>query len=1123
MKRALVILLGALLLMLAIAAGTVAFLAATDRGTRFLADQAERFLPLELDDVSGALLGEIRVGELIYRLEGQTLRITELNVAVQAMPLLFDNQLVVDRVSAALVALEGTGATAADSGPPPALELPFIPLTIDVASFEVDRLAIEPVFPMALRGSAAWLADGLVIRALEITSEIVDLSVTGELGTGTNPSLSAAVSWSVPDTEWGGQGSLEGRVNQFQLQHTLRGFVSGDAQGTGSLAVLTEPAVDLQVALDDLVFGETAVRNIDGRLEGTLANLTADAAAEVTVPGIEPFAAEISAYGPVNGPLTIGNVTAAAAGGTQQAQGSVAWADAVRVSLGGYLRGVVLGQLYPAVEGTLDSAFQLLYQDQALAVTLTDMSGTFAGRPIDGEVHLAQVPDGWSLEPLRLRVGDNLLSGSGHLAGDTVSLDATIDAVNLAALDLGVGGDLRGDVRLSGTWPELDGRADLESGNLSGFGAEFAGARIAASMTDGVLDAEVQASTAGTDALVLQRPSLSADGPLQELNWRLAWASGDASGALLQRDRAMLARLDEFRFQALERTWNLQDVTRVRVEAGRIEISGACIAAGEAAACVRTFSFADGRIETSGELQRAPVGLLQPWLPVRLAEAGYLEGSWSLAGEPSDPRGELTLAARQLAFVPATEDEAVDLPDIEASGQVGDGALNVRLAATDQAFRVVGDVALQPLGADGNLSGALDVAVSDLAPVRVLDQRLETVSGRIDGRLALSGSPAAPRAEGRFTLADGVVALNNPDLRLTAVNARLRIDDGGTFELDGSARQQDDEVRVAASGSGLFGGLMTARATLVGEHLQARHPDWEITVSPDLEFNYTGGSSQLRGRVEVPEAEVRLNTLPQSVPSPSEDVVVVGRDRESTVDAQQLRVNVEVVLGEDVTLKALGITAELQGSLRARLDAQGRTTLRGTLDVTGGVLSAQGQTLAIESGTVVYNGPVTRPYIDIRAVRIIETVTPQVKVGLHIRGDADNLTSSVFSEPPMADARALGFLILGRDIEQDSSEGDGGQLMAAAINLGLSRAKGLTSELMRMTGLDELSASAEAQDSFDIIAGKRVTDDLYVRYTYNTLSALGTFLVRYELTDRWSLEAQSGEQSAMDLMYSVEK
>jgi translocation and assembly module TamB len=95
--------------------------------------------------------------------------------------------------------------------------------------------------------------------------------------------------------------------------------------------------------------------------------------------------------------------------------------------------------------------------------------------------------------------------------------------------------------------------------------------------------------------------------------------------------------------------------------------------------------------------------------------------------------------------------------------------------------------------------------------------------------------------------------------------------------------------------------------------------------------------------------------------------------------------------------------------------------------------------------------------------------------------------------------------------------------MAAAINLGLSRSKGITGELMRMTGLDELSAMAEAQNSFAIVAGKRITDDLYVRYTYNTLSAVGAFLLRYSLTRRWHLEAQSGDNPAMDLLYSFEK
>ena len=111
MKRALVILLGALVVALFLVGVTLAFLAATDRGTRLLADQAERLLPLELDDVSGALLGEVRVGSLRYRLPDRTLAIDDLTLHVQAWPLLFENLLVVDSAVAAAVTLdEGSGA-----------------------------------------------------------------------------------------------------------------------------------------------------------------------------------------------------------------------------------------------------------------------------------------------------------------------------------------------------------------------------------------------------------------------------------------------------------------------------------------------------------------------------------------------------------------------------------------------------------------------------------------------------------------------------------------------------------------------------------------------------------------------------------------------------------------------------------------------------------------------------------------------------------------------------------------------------------------------------------------------------------------------------------------------------
>jgi len=1121
-KRALVIVVGALLLAIFLLSATVVFLAMTDGGTRFLASQAERYLPLMLEDVSGALLREVRVGRLVLELDGQTLEIRELAAVAQVMPLVFDNQLMVDSVSAASVELTSTGAGGDTGGPAPPLQLPFMPLEIDVAELEVGRLAVLDVFPMQVRASASWRSDGIAIRYLEIDSEVVRGRVEGRLGSGADPTLSAAVSWSLPDTEWGGEGRLQGRVDSLQVQHTLRGLVNVAAEGQASLAELTEPTVDLQVQVGDMTFGGVAIDGIDGRLSGTLANLSADAAARVNVPEIEPFQVRVQAYGPMTGPLTVRNVTADAMGGTQEAQGSLTWQDDVRLRLGGSFAEVSLDGYREQLGGRINGSFQFRYEDALIHLGLNDLSGILNDRPIGGEFEVAQQTDGWTVEPLQLRVGRNTLTGQASISGAFVDLQGEFAAPALEALALGVSGDAAGRLRLSGEWPDFNGSANFSSARLQGYGVTLRDAEIAASMQDGALEATLQAAGVERQTLTLEALSLGVDGTLESSDWQLAWAEGEGAGRLRLADGGVEIALIQARLSALNHDWALQEPSRVSV-GQRVEVAPLCVRGGDASACLESFVLADGALETSGELVRAPVALLQPFVPVRFGRDGFLEGSWSLAGEPDRLRGEVTLAARQLAFVPGAEAESVDLPDLEADGTVRDGVLQVRLAATDQAFSVLGEGRLEPLQMDGALAGTVTVSASDLAPLTVFDQRIEDLGGSIEGNFEIFGTPAAPRAEGQFHLRDGRLQLNNPDTSLTAMDVRLRLDDGGTFELRGSGRQRQQEVTFNASGSGLFDGVPVMNADLQGEGLRAAHPDWDVTVSPDLNFNFAAGRGHLRGRIEVPQAEVRLTALPGSVPSPSEDVVVVGRDTEAAASANALRLDVDVVLGEDVSLKALGIVAELRGSLRARLDAQGQTTLRGTLDITGGVMSTQGQTLAIESGTVVYNGPVTRPYIDLRAVRQIDDVTPPVKVGLHIRGDADNLTSSVFSEPAMSDTRALSFLVLGRDIEQETASSDGNQLMAAAINLGLSRSKGITSELMRLTGLDELSATAETEESFAIVAGKRISDDLYVRYTYNTLSAVGAFLVRYELSNRWQLEARSGEHSAMDLMYSIEK
>ena len=63
---------------------------------------------------------------------------------------------------------------------------------------------------------------------------------------------------------------------------------------------------------------------------------------------------------------------------------------------------------------------------------------------------------------------------------------------------------------------------------------------------------------------------------------------------------------------------------------------------------------------------------------------------------------------------------------------------------------------------------------------------------------------------------------------------------------------------------------------------------------------------------------------------------------------------------------------------------------------------------------------------------------------------------------------------------------------------------------------------ADSQQSFAIVAGKRITEDMYVRYIYDTLSAVGALLIRYHLTDRWVLEGRTSTVSSMDILYGIE-
>jgi translocation and assembly module TamB len=55
------------------------------------------------------------------------------------------------------------------------------------------------------------------------------------------------------------------------------------------------------------------------------------------------------------------------------------------------------------------------------------------------------------------------------------------------------------------------------------------------------------------------------------------------------------------------------------------------------------------------------------------------------------------------------------------------------------------------------------------------------------------------------------------------------------------------------------------------------------------------------------------------------------------------------------------------------------------------------------------------------------------------------------------------------------------------------------------------------------MAGKQLSPRMYMRYTYGLMNRVGGLLLRFQLSDRLSLETRTGEHKAMDLLYMVER
>jgi translocation and assembly module TamB len=451
--------------------------------------------------------------------------------------------------------------------------------------------------------------------------------------------------------------------------------------------------------------------------------------------------------------------------------------------------------------------------------------------------------------------------------------------------------------------------------------------------------------------------------------------------------------------------------------------------------------------------------------------------------------------------------------------------------------RVRGDYGLQvdvagtltePMTDKGELDVRLAARVPELGETMPLLSRflpLSSVRGALQADLHIAGTRVTPVIEGEARLTNGFASVPQAGIDVEEIDMALVGRNGAPLAITGSARSGDGRLQLAGEiqWSDIAGAF--AEVNVTGQEFQViRFPDQTVQISPDMRARIDNQRVAVSGRIEVPRARIVVEALPETASAPSADVVVheTAEARESA-QPYQLFGDLEVSLGSDVYFTGFGIDTRLAGGLKlARPPRAGAVSAEGALRTVDGKFAAYGKELSIERGSLIFAGPLDDPNVDARATRKLRYDGKDITTGVMLSGRLSNMQTRVFSEPTMSEADALSFLVLDRPIRR--AEGDDAELVSgAAIAMGLAQALPITQSLQETTGLDEVGFEKSQDDDTAVVAGKRLSEDVYVRYSYGLFNRIGTFIVRYRIGGGFEIEAGSGQEQTLDLIYSTNR
>ena len=519
-------------------------------------------------------------------------------------------------------------------------------------------------------------------------------------------------------------------------------------------------------------------------------------------------------------------------------------------------------------------------------------------------------------------------------------------------------------------------------------------------------------------------------------------------------------------------------------------------------------------LTSKGTAANLNVAELESFFKMPVEHNLVLSADWDLAYS-QNARGFLNVRQQSGDIVLPYRKQTLGLNGLTLQTRFQNGRIDNQINGKTRYGNIVGNVGIsQQFGnsiMQAPISGNLKIDIPDLAALKNLMPVGQSISGTLNADTIISGRVGEPQLRGSLN-GDNLYYVNR-DLGVILDNGSLRSRLNGQQWQIQSLLFKRGNGNINLSGTVGWGGGVPAVDVnaVLDKYGILDKPRRRLTASGNTHFRYSYKNGIiLGGSLKVDEGHFGFQK--SGMPELDDDVVVLGEPKKETRDSVPFSMDIDLDLNDKVFFRGEGVDVTLGG--RLKLTAQPKQDIQavGTVAVVKGKYKAYGQDLNITKGTVSFVGPLSRPNLNIRAVRNLSPVG----AGVEVLGNLENPRVTLIANEPMSEKDKLSWLILNR--ASSGSDGDEAALSTAAsaflagkINdrIGLVDDFGLTSKRSRNAQTGELNPAEQV-----LTVGKQLSSELYLGYEFGLTSASQTVKLVYQLTRTIQAIVRVGSQSS---------